>query len=265
VRRANNDEIGFDEALKIITQKVDGAGKLLGMHILSVLTLTGNCFNREFLRRATLTDACSKQVRDKLFPGEEIKPAQMKTALNGVVRSSGMSEAMVENMICESLRSERGYDTFHPSQKIYYMDEPTDNIICVGSNLMVTEVRSEDDDRKSLESIPRKDRVEPYYKWWKASGGKKEIHDFYLYICEKRGVDPKAIIVRPHLQSITSNGEVWEKYLRKMNKSIAKDCQPSCDEESTTNDETFVLGKRRMNGKTKIHKKKGKARKVRRV
>jgi hypothetical protein len=264
VRRANNDEIGFDEALKIISERVDGAGKLMSMHILSVLTLTGNCFNREFLRRATLSDACSKQVRDKLFPGEQIKPAQMKTALNGVVRSSGMSESMVENLLCESLRTRDGYDTFHPSQKIYYLDEPTDNIISVGSNLMVTEVRSEDNDRKSIASIPWNDRVEPHYKWWKASSRKKEIHDLYLYLCEKRGVDPKSVIVRPHLQGNMSNGEVWEKYLRKMKQSIARDCRPTCDEEITPYDETYQIGKRRMSGEIKIHKKRGKT-KLRRV
>jgi hypothetical protein len=86
VEKANNEEIGFNEAVKIMNDKVQGAGSLMSMHILSVLTLMGNCVNREFLRRrATLSEACKKQVRDRLFPGEKVTSAQMRTALNGVL------------------------------------------------------------------------------------------------------------------------------------------------------------------------------------
>jgi hypothetical protein len=125
VIKANNKDIGFDEALKIISDSVNGAGTLMSMHVLSVLTLTGNCLNREFLRRASLTDACKKNVREKLFPGQEITQTQMKTALNGVVRKLGMSEYLVENLLCESIRKEPGFDTFHPSQSIFFLDENT--------------------------------------------------------------------------------------------------------------------------------------------
>jgi hypothetical protein len=39
--KANNEEIGFNEAVKIINDKVQGAGSLTSMHILFVLTLKG--------------------------------------------------------------------------------------------------------------------------------------------------------------------------------------------------------------------------------
>lgn len=43
MQKANNKDIGFDKAMKILTDNVKGAGTLTSMHLLSVLTLTGNC------------------------------------------------------------------------------------------------------------------------------------------------------------------------------------------------------------------------------
>jgi hypothetical protein len=69
----------------------------------------------------------------------------------------------VEILLCESLRHKQGFDTFHPSQSLYFLDEPTDNIVCVGSRGIV-QVRSLDDDRKALaELVPLIDRVVPLY------------------------------------------------------------------------------------------------------
>jgi hypothetical protein len=225
VIKANNKDIGFDEALKIISDSVNGAGTLMSMHVLSVLTLTGNCLNRDFLRRASLTDACKKNVREKLFPGQEITQTQMKTALNGVVRKLGMSEYLVENLLCESIRKEPGFDTFHPSQSIFFLDENTDNIYCVSSSGIVEE-RSEEDDQRKLSELPLNDCVVPYHQWWKAKVGMDGVHEWYLNDCREKGVDPKSIIMRPHVNS--SNGkkhntdDVWDRYIRQINRQKNK-------------------------------------------
>lgn len=60
----NSGELDFDQALKLLSDNVQGAGALVSMHILSVLTLTGNCINRDFLGKATLGEACKKHVRE---------------------------------------------------------------------------------------------------------------------------------------------------------------------------------------------------------
>jgi hypothetical protein len=66
-----------------------------------------------------------------MFPNFDISPSQKKRALNGVVRRMGLSEFIIENLLCESVRKKQGFDTFHPSQSIVYLDEDTNNILCL--------------------------------------------------------------------------------------------------------------------------------------
>jgi hypothetical protein len=87
--KTNQGEINFNVAIKTLTGKVQGARELTAMHVMVVLTLTGNGINRDFLRRATLTEPCKKQAVSKMFPNFEISPSQMKRALNGVVCHMG--------------------------------------------------------------------------------------------------------------------------------------------------------------------------------
>jgi hypothetical protein len=54
--KTNKGKIDFDVAMKTLTGNVKGAGELNAMHVMAVLTLTGNCVNCDFLRRATLTE-----------------------------------------------------------------------------------------------------------------------------------------------------------------------------------------------------------------
>ena len=114
-----------------MTDSVHGAGELVAMHILAVLTLTGNCINRDFLRMATLGQGCRKQLREKIFQNEMVTSGQMKTGLKGVVRKMGLSPFMVENLLCEALWSKPGYNTFHPSQSIFFLVDDMDNKLCV--------------------------------------------------------------------------------------------------------------------------------------
>jgi hypothetical protein len=218
VLKANRNEIGFDEAMKMIQYRIHGAGALVAMHILTVLTLTGNCVNREFLRRATLTDACKKNVRDRLFTGVKVSRQQMMTALNGVVRKLGLTEFMVENLLCESLRTKEGFDTFHPSQCIYFLDPDTDNILCVDSSGNVLEERSEADDQKTLQRLPDVDNIVLRYQWWNAKFGIQGMHEWFLKLCNDRNELPQSEVMRAHLNSKKqeSNKAVWSLYIRQM-------------------------------------------------
>jgi hypothetical protein len=113
--KINDGEIDYDIAIKTLISNVKGAQELNAMHVMAVLTLTGNCVNRDFLRRATLTEPCKKQGVKSLFPNNDISSSQMKRALLGVVRRLDLSEFIVENLLCESVRKKDGFDTFHPS------------------------------------------------------------------------------------------------------------------------------------------------------
>jgi hypothetical protein len=216
VIKTNNGEINFDVAIKTLTGNVHGAGELTAMHVMAVLTLTGNCINRDFLRRATLSESCKKQVTARMFPNFVVKPSQMKRALNGVVRRLGLSEFIMENLLCESVRQKQGFDTFHPSQSITYLEEDTNNILCVsGGEIML---RTVEDDRRMLAELPEKDGVVPLFPWWQAKLGMDGIHVWFLELCKEVSVDPELIVVRPHLNSgkLSSEVEVWNKYIKRL-------------------------------------------------
>jgi hypothetical protein len=155
---------------------------------------------------------------------------------------------MVENLLCESLRTKQGYDTFHPSQYIFFLDEPTDNILCVGSIGVITEVRSEDNDRQALDHLPSIDCVVPYYQWWKAKMGREGIHEWYVNLCCEKGVDPKSIVVRPHINAKSknmTNGDVWEKYIRELNKSNETNCEKMWVDDRSANKLMDQIAKRK--------------------
>jgi hypothetical protein len=215
---ANSNELGFDEAIKMINDNILGAGSLTSMHMLTVMTLTGNCVNREFLRRATLSEACKKHVRDHLFPGIDVSMQQMKTALNRVVRKLGLTEFLVENLLCEALRPKQGYDTYHPSQCIYFLERDTDNILRVDSSGNVQEVRSEADDRKALDGLPDVDQIVPRYQWWNAKLGMEGIHKWYIHICMERNEPLQSTVMRLHLNSKKKETDamVWNSYIHQL-------------------------------------------------
>jgi hypothetical protein len=212
--KTNNSEIDFDVAMKTLTGNVHGAGELTAMHVMAVLTLTGNCVNRDFLRRATLSESCKKQAMARMFPNFDIHPSQMKRALNGVVRRLGLSEFIIENLLCESVRPKQGFDTFHPSQSITYLEEDTNNIMCVSGGEIMS--RTVEDDRRVLAKLPDKDRVHPLFPWWQAKLGMEGIHVWFLELCQEVRVDPDFFVVHPHLNArkIVSEEEVWNKYIK---------------------------------------------------
>jgi hypothetical protein len=209
VMRTNNRELNFHQALKYVSDNVHGAGGFTASHILAVLTLTGNCINRDFLRKATLGEACKKHVRDRIFPSQSIASSQMKTTLNGVVRNLGLSEFIVENLLCEALRPKQGFDTFHPTQSIFFLHKDADVIVCInGDNV---QFRSVEDDKKVLLELPETDQVVPLYQWWEARAGIDGIHEWFLQICDDRKMDPASLVICPHLNAIVilSNNQVW--------------------------------------------------------
>ena len=172
--KTNQGEIDFNVAIKTLTGKVQGARELTAMHVMAVLTLTGNCVNRDFLRRATLTEPCKKQGMASIFPNNDINSSQMKRALEGVVRRMDLPEFIIENLFCESVRKKKGFDTFHPSQSIMYLDEHTNNILCLSGGTRMS--RSEEDDRRVLAQLPHEDRIVPLFPWWKAQSRIWGIH-----------------------------------------------------------------------------------------
>jgi len=216
VMKINDGEIDYDIAIKTLISNVKGARELNAMHVMAVLTLTGNCVNRDFLRRATLTEPCKKQGVKSLFPNNDISSSQMKRALLGVVRRLDLSEFIVENLLCESVRKKDGFDTFHPSQSITYLDETTNNILCWSGGK--TTSRTEEDDRRVLAELPDEDGIVPLFPWWKATSGIVEIHAWYVKLCRKvLSVKPHSLVIRPHMNAPKpeSDEEVWKRYIKK--------------------------------------------------
>jgi hypothetical protein len=219
---SNNGNLDFDNAIKRVMTYVHGVGELVAMHLLAILSLTGNCINRDFLRNATLGQACKKNVREKLFSGQKISACQMKSALKGVVRKMGLSAFMVENLLCEALRPKQGFDTFHPEQSISFLEDGTDNIVCVsGDNV---EIRSVEHDRHELEKLPMFDRIDPDWKWWTAPQGGRGIHDWFVQHCKEQRIDPLSLFVLPHTNAKNnpSREQIWKHYLSKIGKKERK-------------------------------------------
>jgi hypothetical protein len=216
--KTNKGEIDFYEAIKTIAGKVKGAAELSAMHVMAVLTLTGNCVSRDFLRMATLTQPCKKQAITKMFPNFDVSPSQMKTAIEGVVRCMGYSAFIVENLLCESVREKEGFDTFHPSQSITYLDEETNNIVCWSGGNITS--RTEEDDRRVIAELPAEDRRVAHFPWWQAKSGIMGIHKWFVELCQKVGVQPHDYVIRPHLNAHKkeTNEEVWKKYIKQLAK-----------------------------------------------
>jgi hypothetical protein len=219
VIKSNLGKLDFDTAIKRVMANVDGAGKLVAMHILAVLSLTGNCINRDFLRNATLGQACKKQVREKIFGGQNVNPSQMKSALKGGVRKMGLSAFMVENLLCEALRLKPGFDTFHPEQSISFLEDDTDNIVCVTGDKKV-EIRSVEDDLRKLQRLPTFDRIVSEWKWWTAPQGGRGIHDWFVQSCMEQDIDPSSLFIRPQTNAkvCQSQQHIWRHYLNKVGK-----------------------------------------------
>jgi len=64
---ANDENMGFKEAVSYIVTKLPRAGKLIAMHILLLLVLGGLVVDRTFLTNATLANVCTKKVSCCLF------------------------------------------------------------------------------------------------------------------------------------------------------------------------------------------------------
>jgi hypothetical protein len=131
VMKINDGKINFDVAMKTLIGNVKGAREVNAMHVMAVLTLTGNCVNHDFLRRATLTEPCKKQGVNSLFPNNNISSSQMKRSLLGVVCRLDLSEFIVENLLCESVHKKTASTpSIHPSQSRIWMRLPI--TFCVG-------------------------------------------------------------------------------------------------------------------------------------
>jgi hypothetical protein len=152
----------------------------------------------------------------RMFPNFMVNPSQMKRSLNGVVRRLGLSEFIMENLLCESVRPKQGFDTFHPSQSITFLEEDTNNILCVTGGKIKS--RSVEDDRQVLAKLPDKDRVVPLFPWWQAKSGMEGIHIWFLELCEEVSIDPELIVIRPHLKAkkFVSEKEIWNKYIKRL-------------------------------------------------
>jgi hypothetical protein len=113
----------------------------------------------------------------------DINPSQMKRALDGVVHHMDLPEFIIENLFCESVWKKEGFDTFHPSQLITYLDEPMNNILCLSGGTRMS--RTEEHDRRVLAQLPDEDGIAPLFPWWKAKLGILGIHYWYVKLCWK--------------------------------------------------------------------------------
>jgi hypothetical protein len=146
----------------------------------------------------------------------------MKTALKGVVHKMGLSEFIAKNLLCEAVRKKQGFDTFHPSQSITFLEKDTDNIVCVcvcGDGSIKS--RLVEYNQEALAELPAMDRVVPLVEWWMADKGMKGIHIWFEQLCQEKGWDRKSLIVRPHLKAkvLLSEDEIWNKYLERLQES----------------------------------------------
>lgn len=223
VIETNRGDLDFEQAVKKLTGTIYGVGELVAMHLLAVLTLMGNCINRDFLRNATLGQACKKKVREKIFPNQMVTSSQMKTGMKGVVRKMGLSAFMVENLLCEALRPKPGFDTFHPSQSISFLEDNTDNIVCVTGEMV--EFRSVEDDMHVLDGLPTSDWVFPMYQWWKHPKGEKGIHVWFVNFCKQQKIDPTSLIIRPHINAKGNQSPelIWRDYVLLMEKKKGRE------------------------------------------
>jgi hypothetical protein len=197
--KTNKGKIDFDVAMKTRTGKVQGAGELAVTHVMAVLTLTGNCINPDFLRRPTLTEPCEKQAMSRWFLNFNISPSQMKRALNRVVCHMGLSKFILENLLCESVRPKQGFNTFHPSHLITYLDEHTNNILCLSGGKRMS--RTEEDNRQVLAKLPDEDRLVPLFLWWQAKSGILGIREWLVELCKKVRVEPQLFVIHPHVNA----------------------------------------------------------------
>jgi len=67
IKNTNDENMGFEEAVTYIVTKLPRAGKLIAMHILSLLVLGGLVVDRTFLTNAMLANVCTKKVSCCLF------------------------------------------------------------------------------------------------------------------------------------------------------------------------------------------------------
>jgi hypothetical protein len=196
-----------------VTGNIKGAGDLVAMHLLAVLALMGNCINRDFLRNATLGQACKKQVWEKIFNGLNVTPCQMKSGLKGVVRKMKLTPFMMENLLCEALRPQPGFDTFHPSQSISFLEDDTDDIVCVTGDMII--LRSAEYDQRQLQQLPTKDKIVPDWMWWEAPQGERGMHDWFVQCCTDQEIDPSSLFVRPHNNAKVKQTplQIWRHYV----------------------------------------------------
>jgi hypothetical protein len=123
----------------------------------------------------------------------------------------------MENLLCESVRPKQGFDMFHPpSQSITFLEEDTNNILCVTGGKIKS--RSVEDDRQVLAKLPDKDRVVPLFPWWQAKSGMEGIHIWFLELCQEVSIDPELIVICPHLKAkkFVSEKEIWNKYIKRL-------------------------------------------------
>jgi hypothetical protein len=128
-----------------------------------------------------------------------------------------LPEFIVENLFCESLWKKEGFDTFHLSQSITHLDEPTNNILCLSGGTMMS--RTEEHDRRVLAQLPGEDGIVPLFPWWQAKSGIAGIHDWYVKLCWKvLRVEPHSLVIRPHVNAKTqvSEEEIWKKYNKRL-------------------------------------------------
>jgi hypothetical protein len=97
------------------------------------------------------------------------------------------------------VQKKEGFDTFHPSQLITYLDEDTNNILCLNRGKRMS--RTEEDDRQVLAKLPEEERLVPLFPCWQAKSGIIGIHEWFVELCQKVRVKPQRFVTRPHVNA----------------------------------------------------------------
>jgi hypothetical protein len=58
------------------------------------------------------------------------------------------------------------------------------------------------------------------FPWWRANNGLDGIHVWYTKVCEAHNLDPKSLVVCPHLKAkgFHSEEQIWNRYMLRLKK-----------------------------------------------
>lgn len=107
----------------------------------------------------------------------------------------------MEQGLCEKYRNDNfGHDTHHPEQRVYFVD-PTNMTVSVWQRGSQAATRTEQSDQHDFDQLPKKDDVQPDWRWWEAQDSSLPLfHDWFVRACGENGVRPNRQVYFPNVE-----------------------------------------------------------------